>query len=54
MTKYEIESFLEDNGVDMVQCSLLGSKIHDLLSTRIRNPLQDREKFWMRNSGLKE
>ena len=50
-TKLEIEGFLGENGVDVMQCWLLGSKIQSSLSARVRIPIQDREKvldeeFW--------
>ena len=38
-TKLEIEGFLGGNGVDVMQCWLLGSKIQISLSARVRIPI---------------
>ena len=40
-TKSEIEAFLLENGVESSQCWLLGSKVSNSVSARVRIPTQD-------------
>ena len=58
VTKAEIEAFLADNVVQMMDCWILSSKIYNSLSARVRIPVCDRdvvltESFWPEGSRVR-